>query len=215
MGDQSGAIHIWDLKTDHNEQLIPEPEVSITSAHIDPDASYMAAVNSTVSPGPPSHCSLWVGLFCGCPSDPQPCSPASPFLSSNSSPVPKPEAWGSPTPLTAQCGPHSRLTLPPLVSPSLSASLPPPCHHLICFLVPVVVAAAAGPVAALPPAPPWPQSLPVCCQNTPSSASLYPTFLGGCVALPAMVWPLTSCIQTHFLPITPMKSVNHLSHDVH
>lgn len=51
MGDQSGAIHIWDLKTDHNEQLIPEPEVSITSAHIDPDASYMAAVNSTVSPG--------------------------------------------------------------------------------------------------------------------------------------------------------------------
>lgn len=51
MGDQSGAIHIWDLKTDHNEQLIPEPEVSITSAHIDPDASYMAAVNSTVSLG--------------------------------------------------------------------------------------------------------------------------------------------------------------------
>uniref|UniRef100_A0A5F9D3Q2 Target of rapamycin complex subunit LST8 n=1 Tax=Oryctolagus cuniculus TaxID=9986 RepID=A0A5F9D3Q2_RABIT len=50
VGDQSGAIHIWDLKTDHNEQLIPEPEVSITSAHIDPDASYMAAVNSTVSP---------------------------------------------------------------------------------------------------------------------------------------------------------------------
>uniref|UniRef100_A0A673U1X4 Target of rapamycin complex subunit LST8 n=1 Tax=Suricata suricatta TaxID=37032 RepID=A0A673U1X4_SURSU len=47
VGDQSGAIHIWDLKTDHNEQLIPEPEVSITSAHIDPDASYMAAVNST------------------------------------------------------------------------------------------------------------------------------------------------------------------------
>lgn len=51
VGDQSGAIHIWDLKTDHNEQLIPEPEVSITSAHIDPDASYMAAVNSAVSAG--------------------------------------------------------------------------------------------------------------------------------------------------------------------
>jgi hypothetical protein len=51
VGDQSGAIHIWDLKTDHNEQLIPEPEVSITSAHIDPDASYMAAVNSAVSLG--------------------------------------------------------------------------------------------------------------------------------------------------------------------
>lgn len=49
MGDQSGAIHIWDLKTDHNEQLIPEPEVSVNSVHIDPDASYMAAVNSSVS----------------------------------------------------------------------------------------------------------------------------------------------------------------------
>lgn len=57
VGDQSGAIHIWDLKTDHNEQLIPEPEVSITSAHIDPDASYMAAVNSTVSAG----CACGVG----------------------------------------------------------------------------------------------------------------------------------------------------------
>ncbi|NXR19178.1 LST8 protein, partial [Cinclus mexicanus] len=47
VGDQSGAIHIWDLKTDHNEQLIPEPEVSVNSVHIDPDASYMAAVNSS------------------------------------------------------------------------------------------------------------------------------------------------------------------------
>lgn len=50
VGDQSGVIHIWDLKTDHNEQLIPEPEVSVNSVHIDPDASYMAAVNSSVSP---------------------------------------------------------------------------------------------------------------------------------------------------------------------
>lgn len=53
VGDQSGAIHIWDLKTDHNEQLIPEPEVSVNSVHIDPDASYMAAVNSSVSSGSP------------------------------------------------------------------------------------------------------------------------------------------------------------------
>lgn len=53
VGDQSGAIHIWDLKTDHNEQLIPEPESSITSAHIDPDASYMAAVNSA------GNCYVW------------------------------------------------------------------------------------------------------------------------------------------------------------
>lgn len=49
VGDQSGVIHIWDLKTDHNEQLIPEPEVSVNAVHIDPDASYMAAVNSSVS----------------------------------------------------------------------------------------------------------------------------------------------------------------------
>lgn len=59
VGDQSGAIHIWDLKTDHNEQLIPEPEVSVNSVHIDPDASYMAAVNSSVSSGGPEH-----GLGC-------------------------------------------------------------------------------------------------------------------------------------------------------
>ena len=24
VGDQSGAIHMWDLKTDHNEQLVSE-----------------------------------------------------------------------------------------------------------------------------------------------------------------------------------------------
>ncbi|KAG7226446.1 hypothetical protein INR49_013858, partial [Caranx melampygus] len=53
VGDQSGVIHIWDLKTDHNEQLIPEPEVSINSVHIDPDASYMAAVNSS------GNCYVW------------------------------------------------------------------------------------------------------------------------------------------------------------
>lgn len=58
VGDQSGAIHIWDLKTDHNEQLIPEPEVSVNSVHIDPDASYMAAVNSSVSPA-------WLGAGLG------------------------------------------------------------------------------------------------------------------------------------------------------
>ncbi|XP_039205660.1 target of rapamycin complex subunit LST8 isoform X2 [Crotalus tigris] len=53
VGDQSGAIHIWDLKTDHNEQLIPEPEVSVNAVHIDPDASYMAAVNSS------GNCYVW------------------------------------------------------------------------------------------------------------------------------------------------------------
>ncbi|TNN04088.1 hypothetical protein fugu_001117 [Takifugu bimaculatus] len=53
VGDQSGVIHIWDLKTDHNEQLIPEPEVSVNAVHIDPDASYMAAVNSS------GNCYVW------------------------------------------------------------------------------------------------------------------------------------------------------------
>lgn len=62
VGDQSGAIHIWDLKTDHNEQLIPEPEVSVNSVHIDPDASYMAAVNSSVSLGMGWDLQFWVVL---------------------------------------------------------------------------------------------------------------------------------------------------------
>ncbi|KAJ3583712.1 hypothetical protein NHX12_015719 [Muraenolepis orangiensis] len=53
VGDQSGVIHIWDLKTDHNEQLIPQADVSINSVHIDPDASYMAAVNNS------GNCYVW------------------------------------------------------------------------------------------------------------------------------------------------------------
>lgn len=63
VGDQSGAIHIWDLKTDHNEQLIPEPEVSVNSVHIDPDASYMAAVNSSVSSDGPKCGMGFTGLW--------------------------------------------------------------------------------------------------------------------------------------------------------
>lgn len=46
VGDQSGVIHIWDVKTEHNEQLIPEPEASIQSIAIDPEGTYMAAVNN-------------------------------------------------------------------------------------------------------------------------------------------------------------------------
>ncbi|XP_076030597.1 MTOR associated protein, LST8 isoform X2 [Oratosquilla oratoria] len=46
VGDQSGVIHIWDIKTDHNEQLIPEPDASIQSIAIDPEGTYMAAVNN-------------------------------------------------------------------------------------------------------------------------------------------------------------------------
>ncbi|XP_041378984.1 LOW QUALITY PROTEIN: target of rapamycin complex subunit lst8-like [Gigantopelta aegis] len=48
VGDQSGTVHVWDLTTDYNEQLIPEPEVPIHSVHIDSDGAYLAAVNSKV-----------------------------------------------------------------------------------------------------------------------------------------------------------------------
>ncbi|XP_039292805.1 target of rapamycin complex subunit lst8 [Nilaparvata lugens] len=53
VGDQSGIIHVWDLKTDHNEQLIPEAEASIQSISIDPDGTHMAAVNNK------GHCYIW------------------------------------------------------------------------------------------------------------------------------------------------------------
>lgn len=53
VGDQSGAIHIWDLKTDHNEQLIPEPDASIQSISIDPEGTCMAAVNNK------GNCYIW------------------------------------------------------------------------------------------------------------------------------------------------------------
>lgn len=53
VGDQSGAIHMWDLKTDHNEQLIPESDASILSISIDREASYMAAVNNQ------GNCYVW------------------------------------------------------------------------------------------------------------------------------------------------------------
>ncbi|XP_073980769.1 MTOR associated protein, LST8 isoform X1 [Rhodnius prolixus] len=53
VGDQSGVIHLWDLKTDHNEQLIPESESSIQSLSIDPDGTMMAAVNNK------GNCYIW------------------------------------------------------------------------------------------------------------------------------------------------------------
>jgi G protein beta subunit-like protein len=46
VGDQAGAIHIWDLKTDHNEQIVPDPEASIQSIAIDSEGKTMAAVNN-------------------------------------------------------------------------------------------------------------------------------------------------------------------------
>lgn len=46
VGDQGGSIHIWDLKTDHNEQLIPDSEAAIQSISINTEGTYMAAVNN-------------------------------------------------------------------------------------------------------------------------------------------------------------------------
>ncbi|KAK0097802.1 hypothetical protein PV326_013643 [Microctonus aethiopoides] len=53
VGDQSGIVHLWDLRSDHNEQLIPEAEASIQDIAIDPDGSCMAAVNNK------GHCYVW------------------------------------------------------------------------------------------------------------------------------------------------------------
>ncbi|XP_034951891.1 target of rapamycin complex subunit lst8 [Chelonus insularis] len=53
VGDQSGAIHIWDIRSNHNKQLIPEAEASIQDISIDADGSYMAAVNNK------GNCYIW------------------------------------------------------------------------------------------------------------------------------------------------------------
>ncbi|XP_065680195.1 target of rapamycin complex subunit lst8 [Hydra vulgaris] len=45
IGDQSGAINMWDLKTDHNEQLIPETRAMIQSVAIDPEGKFLASIN--------------------------------------------------------------------------------------------------------------------------------------------------------------------------
>ena len=48
VGDQAGAIHIWDLKTDHNEQRVPDPDTSIQSIAVDAEGKTMAAINTKV-----------------------------------------------------------------------------------------------------------------------------------------------------------------------
>lgn len=53
IGDQSGIIHIWDLKTNKNEQLIPEADTSIQHITINADGTYMAAVNNK------GNCYIW------------------------------------------------------------------------------------------------------------------------------------------------------------
>ncbi|XP_014214450.1 target of rapamycin complex subunit lst8 [Copidosoma floridanum] len=53
VGDQSGVIHLWDLRSDHNEQLIPEAEASIQDVTVNCYGTYMAAVNNK------GHCFIW------------------------------------------------------------------------------------------------------------------------------------------------------------
>ncbi|CAG9102873.1 unnamed protein product [Plutella xylostella] len=53
VGDQSGIIHLWDLRTDQNDQLIPEAEASIQDIAIDPEGKLMAAVNNK------GNCYVW------------------------------------------------------------------------------------------------------------------------------------------------------------
>ncbi|XP_028173381.1 target of rapamycin complex subunit lst8 [Ostrinia nubilalis] len=53
VGDQSGIIHMWDLRTDKNDQLIPEAEASIQDIAIDPEGKMMAAVNNK------GNCYVW------------------------------------------------------------------------------------------------------------------------------------------------------------
>lgn len=53
VGDQSGVIHRWDLRTDHNEQLIPEADTMILDVAINLTGTHMAAVNSK------GRCYIW------------------------------------------------------------------------------------------------------------------------------------------------------------
>ena len=46
VGDQNGAIHMRDLRTGHNEHLIPRPETASQSIRIDRDTRYMTNVNN-------------------------------------------------------------------------------------------------------------------------------------------------------------------------
>ncbi|CDW51951.1 target of rapamycin complex subunit lst8 [Trichuris trichiura] len=44
VGDQSGTIHLWDLRNDHNEQFMPEMNSMIQSIDVDNDGTMLAAV---------------------------------------------------------------------------------------------------------------------------------------------------------------------------
>lgn len=49
----SGSIYIWDIKSDNNEQLLPEMNASLNCIDISPNGKYMAAINNKGS------CYIW------------------------------------------------------------------------------------------------------------------------------------------------------------
>ncbi|KAK2714744.1 target of rapamycin complex subunit lst8-like isoform X2 [Artemia franciscana] len=53
VGDQSGILHLWDLRSDHNEQLIPEADVSIQHIAVEPSGKLLAAINKR------GQCFIW------------------------------------------------------------------------------------------------------------------------------------------------------------
>ncbi|KAJ8964957.1 hypothetical protein NQ314_004512 [Rhamnusium bicolor] len=53
VGDQNGIIYRWDLRTDNNEQLIPENDAMILDISISPDGYLMASVNNK------GRCYIW------------------------------------------------------------------------------------------------------------------------------------------------------------
>ena len=52
-GDQSGIVHIWNLRTDHSVQIVPEAGASIQCVAVDPLGNMMSAVTNKVN------CHLW------------------------------------------------------------------------------------------------------------------------------------------------------------
>jgi len=53
VGDQTGIMHIWDLRTNKNEQLIPEPDSSIQHVAINTEGTLAAAVTNK------GNCYIW------------------------------------------------------------------------------------------------------------------------------------------------------------
>lgn len=49
----AGSLYIWDIKSDNNEQLLPEMNSSLTCIDISPNGKYLAAINNK------GNCYIW------------------------------------------------------------------------------------------------------------------------------------------------------------